>query len=233
MQAFCGPTNYCEQLQIHVFGLLLDLAGSIALLWSFAGRARFNFLVPLSCAYGLFALSHALRISIASAARFSAISSDEAEKPANQCELFFSASSTIIFLYCAALIWRYPKQPFSTRCLTALLCFIGLLALVKGPGENPYFLQVIDTATAVAGVLCVGFGLIRVANNQRAAIAGWVAAAAYCLFSIEQLPYWLNNLAPEQHQYYFYSLSLSGLLAAFATVAFCSFALPDSGALRA
>src|SRR5262249_18581770 len=77
--------------------------------------------------------------------------------------------------------------------------FVALVTVIQGPAGDSIFLKAVDILTSVGGILCVGIGLVRLANGQTPTIAGWIAACFYCLRAAAEFPFWFSCVNPASH----------------------------------
>jgi hypothetical protein len=162
---------------------------------------------------------------------FTSVPTEQIKRLSEKTDLLLSCLSTFFFILSFILLLRFPSQsvpPAIFAGMTAALgVFVGLIALIQGPADDSIFLKTIDIVTSLAGVLCVGIGLVRIASGQISIITGWIAACFYCIWGLAQWTFWFHYIDAENHQFYFYSLTIVGLASAITTVIFSALTLPD------
>jgi hypothetical protein len=220
-----------DQLQYNVVAFVIDLIATILLLRTYTGMINSRFLLHLAIGFGIISLSHVVDTAVSAINLFPGVPVADVKRLAEKVDLLFSCLSTFFFILSFLLLWHYPNQsvrPETFASITGILgVLVALVTFIQGPADDSYFLKSLDILTSVVGCVCVGIGLVMIASGQRSIIAGWIAASAFCLWGIAQLPFWFHYMSPNLHLLYFYSLSIIGLAAAIATIIFCTLTLPD------
>jgi hypothetical protein len=220
-----------DQLQYNIIAFVIDLIAAILLLRTYTGMDNSRFLIHLAIGFGIISLSHVVDAVVSAITLFPSVPVDDIKRLAEKVDLLFSCLSTFFFILSFLLLLHYPSQSVRPETFAAITGILGVLVAVvtlfQGPANDSVFLKAIDILTSVVGCACVGIGLVMIASGQKSIIAGWIAASAFCLWGFLQLPFWFDFVAPNLHQLYFYSLSITGLAAAIATVIFCTLTLPD------
>jgi hypothetical protein len=223
--------NVFDQVQYHIFAFVIGLMAAILLVRTFTGKDNSRYLIHIAIAFGIISLSHLISTGISLMQLFTSVPADQIRRLSEKTDLLLSCLSTFFFILSFVLLLRFPSQSVPPEIFagtTAVLgVFVALVTLIQGPVDDSTFLKAIDIITSLAGVICVGVGLVRIANGQISIITGWIAACSYCIWGIAQLPFWFDYVKAENHQFYFYSLSIVGLASAITTVIFSALSLPD------
>jgi hypothetical protein len=225
-----------DQLQYNVVAFVINLIAAILLLRTYTGMTNSRFLLHLAIGFGIISLSHVMDAAVSAISLFPGVPLDDIKRLAEKVDLLFSCLSTFFFVLSFLLLWHYPNQsvrPETFASITGVLgVLVALVTFIQGPANDSYFLKTLDIFTSMVGCVCVGIGLVMIASAQTSIIVGWIAAAAFCLWGIAQLPFWFDYVSPNLHLLYFYSLSIIGLAAAIATIIFCALTLPDRVSYR-
>jgi hypothetical protein len=228
--------TFLDQLQYHVVAFVINSIGAILLVRIYIVKQNSRFLLHLAIAFGIIGLAHLLDAGITTLNLFPSLPTNDFKRFAEKIDLLLSCLSTFFFVLSFILLMRYPDQTLPRDAYIATITvfglFVAVVTLIQGPADDSVFLKAIDIITSVIGIICVGLGLVRIASGHMSSITGWIAASAYCLWALAQVPFWFDYIAPSPHEFYFYSLTIISLVTAIATVIFCAITLPDRPVYR-